>query len=273
MPALASRSVAPEPEPGDPEPPSAVWAPAGMVDPATTTAHADRLVGLMLAAGRAGVGRHQVFADFLRCCHAALDHLPALVSSLGAGAGLPPEPEPELWEEMGRRYGDAVAAFSRGLGLLIDAAGEGYQDVIGTAYMRGELGGDHGQYFTPSPVAGLMAAALHDPAELRARVEAALGSDAALAALVVTGTICADADSAHQWWAERVAPRLVALVEPVVVVDPTVGSGVMLLAAASCYPRWAVGIGLVRFCGMDLDATCVSMTRLNFRLHGLRGPG
>ena len=50
-----------------------------------------------------------------------------------------------------------------------------------------------------------------------------------------------------------------------------VGSGRMLLAAAGCFPGWAVQLGLVQFYGMDIDPTCARMARVNAELYGLNG--
>ncbi len=54
---------------------------------------------------------------------------------------------------------------------------------------------------------------------------------------------------------------------------PTPRSGVMFLAAASCIPKWATSLGLVRFHGADIDAGCVRLCRTNCLLYGLNGGG
>ena len=60
---------------------------------------------------------------------------------------------------------------------------------------------------------------------------------------------------------------------PIEIYDPCCGSGVMLLAAASCCPRWAIECGKVKFYGNDIDENCVKMARANMMLYGLNGYG
>jgi type I restriction-modification system DNA methylase subunit len=60
-------------------------------------------------------------------------------------------------------------------------------------------------------------------------------------------------------------------IQPITVCDPSVGSGVMLLAAAEQTPRWALNWGLVQFYGQDIDQACVTMCRINVLLYGLNG--
>jgi hypothetical protein len=54
---------------------------------------------------------------------------------------------------------------------------------------------------------------------------------------------------------------------------PIQRSGRMLLAAAACYPAYAVHLGLVRFYAADIDPLCVAMARTNVLLYGLNGTG
>ena len=61
------------------------------------------------------------------------------------------------------------------------------------------------------------------------------------------------------------------MIDPIKIQDCACGSGVMLLGAASCFPRWALDWGVVQFYGQDIDQTCVMMARINMMLHGLNG--
>lgn len=107
-----------------------------------------------------------------------------------------------------------------------------FRDHLGTAYMA-ICGSDkfNGQYFTPWPVAKMMALMLQgDPeAETRGR-----GPD-----------------------------------NPVTVCDPAVGSGVMLLAHAASVPWRLVQEGRYAYFGMDSDPTCANMARLNLWCRGI----
>ncbi len=78
--------------------------------------------------------------------------------------------------------------------------------------------------------------------------------------------------SAHrEWFLTRVVPAAIPFFRPVSFCEPAIGSGVMMLAAASQFPDWAVALNLVVFSGMDTDVTCVRMARTNSMLYGLNG--
>ena len=104
-------------------------------------------------------------------------------------------------------------------------------------------------------------------------VKALLHADPVLGMLTVVGAMRATEarpdDDAFFWWLKRAWPLLRPKLEPVAINDPCVGSGRMLLAYAACQPLWLSQIGYVQYTGIDLDALCVDMARLNLRLYGL----
>lgn len=57
--------------------------------------------------------------------------------------------------------------------------------------------------------------------------------------------------------------------KPMKILDPTCGSGRLLLAAAANLPRKFIDEGRVVFYGVDLDLVCVKMAGLNMRIYGL----
>ena len=56
---------------------------------------------------------------------------------------------------------------------------------------------------------------------------------------------------------------------PLQIFDPACGPGTLLLATASELPEALLNAGAVQFAGVDVDPMCVTLTRLNLRLHGL----
>jgi SAM-dependent methyltransferase len=154
-----------------------------------------------------------------------------------------------------------------------------YADVIGNVYME-FLGKyrPYGQFFTPQAVADMMAQMVMSTYEIeqefQRRLAAVCESDPVLQALSWTCAMSAQADglaeAAQEWFLAKVLPAAMPKVEPLRVLDPCVGSGVMLLAAAKATPRWLIDIGFVQFFGIDIDPLCVQLARLNMRLYGLK---
>ena len=94
-------------------------------------------------------------------------------------------------------------------------------------------------------------------------------SPAATAALLAGAAL--DGAVAHAWFIARVIPLAIEHYAPVTVYDPTVGSGVMLVAAAQRFPAFANALGLVQYFGQDIDADAVLMAQINLKLNGLNG--
>jgi hypothetical protein len=91
-------------------------------------------------------------------------------------------------------------------------------------------------------------------------------------ATLLAGLAIDDAQEAREWFFSRVLPAAWPTYQPLRVGDPAgCGSGVLLLAAATCFPEWAVRLGCVVFEGIDIDVQCVRMAKINCYLYGLNG--
>jgi len=238
----------------------------------------------------------RVFEDWLRMVDAMLTMMPAHVAAVAQTGQLAQDP-PEIAALFGRirdTYPHLTAEFNFGkaAGLLLESAATGYFDIVGTVYMALNAENKYaGQYFTPWPVARMMAHLTLGDApgvvieRLIAAADAAANAPDASAGLKASrlmGRLRALRDDASlladfpadppgwlaEHWAE-IAPHYV----PVSVMDPALGSGALMLAVAELFPKWMLYLGLVQFYGTDIDETCVLMARLNAKLYGLNGFG
>lgn len=181
-----------------------------------------RLVRQIEAIGsRTGHSRWESFSTFLAVSLEATKRLQA---------------EDYHWSPELGDYEKARESFYKGFAVLLEQIHGRitYQDVIGNAYMAlGVSDGKHfGQYFTPWPVARMMAQITIGTPDLSAYTQQ----------------------------------------RPMTICDPACGSGVMLLAGAAVLPRSFIDEGRAVFYGCDIDATCVKMAQLNVNLYGLAHP-
>jgi hypothetical protein len=228
----------------------------------------------------------RVFEDWLRLVEASLDMLPAHLASAAQHGRLAEDP-PEiarLFEELRARYRPQdFERFSEALGILLDDSAAGYMDVIGQVYMDfANPNPGNGQYFTPIEVCALLGAvSICEKGEEAVRtrlmeaIEQAPPLEAALAQAGLLSGLLFDENEpgALEWFVSRVLLPILPYYKPITVCDPCVGSGRMLLAAAACFPAYAVHLGLVRFYAADIDPLCVAMARTNVLLYGLNGTG
>ena len=133
--------------------------------------------------------------------------------------------------EQGRELG-------RLFGLYVEAVEDlPFRDILGSLFMRLDVNSVRaGQYFTPWPIAEMMAMMTFDREEFLRRVK------------------------------ER---------GEVSVCDPACGSGVMLLAFGKVVhdSLGRDGTNRLRLYGMDIDPRCVNMCRIQLRINGLDGFG
>jgi hypothetical protein len=91
-------------------------------------------------------------------------------------------------------------------------------------------------------------------------------------ATLLAGLTIDDPQQARDWFFNRVLPAALPYYQLIRVGDPAgVGSGMLLLAAAACFPEWAVRLGYVVLQGIDNDPECVRMARINCILYNLNG--
>jgi hypothetical protein len=190
-----------------------------------------------------------------------------------------------------------------------DGGGLTYADTIGRCYMEMLNGvrWNPDEFYTPGPVALAMAQmSLHDAdienhfirearrifdndADAQARMQAILQDDPTwrlpekferisaldpgMLDLLRTVNFMLSGGETGETTYERFLTEVLALVlpkmKPFTICDPCVGSGVLLLAAASCCPRWLIDLGYIQFFGQDLRHLPVRMSQLNMKLYGL----
>ncbi len=143
--------------------------------------------------------------------------------------------KPDEFREALDRYTAAEGAeFARIMGLYTDAVEAfPFEDILGPLFMELDVKSARaGQYFTPWPIAEMMARMNFDQADFELK-----------AAEKGEVTVC----------------------------DPAVGSGVMLLAFAKVVHEalgWK-GISRLKLYGQDIDERCVLMCRIQIRFNGL----
>jgi type I restriction-modification system DNA methylase subunit len=164
-----------------------------------------------------GYSRDRVFHDWLDLMLAA--HLSA-TDNRKRGSEKWDGVYEDRYMEIVRRYADdrpkgerVIDLFAQAYGELVKETAATESDVLGEIYQAMITFGEHGQFFTPAHISGMMA----QMANIRD--------------------------------GERV-------------LDPTCGSGIMLIEASKVNPR-------AQFYGFDLDPRCAKMCALNMVLFGL----
>ena len=247
---------------------------------------------------RQGYRPERIFQDWLQMVETTLNSLP--ICPVIAQYAYDPDQVSQMIE--GALYGenlpDQTAVkryqaevqvydhFAEATKTLLLTSMEGYADILGSTYMfYATMNKYHAQFFTPMNVALLMAGmTVGDGTELittrlQEAAEKAVADNSAIEALLLSlgfTAIISEAfadPTAVNLFFDRLLPTLKPYFEPYTICDPCIGSGILLLAAASQFPDWAIHWGWVQFYGMDIDPTCVQMARINFKLYGLNGQG
>lgn len=213
-----------------------------------------------------------IFTDWVQLCKATLEAIPGHFEASLKQERYPDTPETEaLFAQLRQKYkGSYWDNLSEAFALLWNSS-EVYQDVLGAIYMNWGWPNPHtAQYFTPFPVAKMMATTLGVGALVEQRLKEAIYA-APLASAALVSSYLLEGKDKEAWLIARVIPFALPHFKPVTVSDPTCGSGVMFLAAADELPSWATQLGLVQFYGQDIDLLCAEMCRTNILLYGLNG--
>jgi hypothetical protein len=261
----------------------------------------------------AGLRPQTVFEDWLAIVEATLKMLPRhTLNVIHHGRPAEDDPDTAaLWARLRERYPrrEFFERFKVAFHLLLDGTGLGYYDAIGSIYMQyGYPSKGVAQYFTPWNIALLMAQMVvgdSSVAEVHKRLLAAIRQSPLAEAALIASLVLVYPDpqprqvvqlplfpessprapakdwpsdgqkvrEAFEWFIGHVLPAAWPHYQPLRINEPTVGSGVMLLAAASCFEPWMVHLNLVQFSGQDIDPVCVQMARINLMLYGLNGYG
>jgi len=241
--------------------------------------HEKEIIKNLERCGASGYRHDQIFEDWLDLVKVSLEALPRHLASASKGEPLTDTPEvQEFWSKIMSRYKgkEYLAYFGNAFGALLLASADGWGDTIGDVYMQFAYpNSGTGQFFTSWNIAVCMAEMTMMDTEKLAhdRVKEALAKTPIGQAILLASLTVQDPGEVKRLFYEKVVPAALPFIEPITVMDPCVGSGVMLLAAASMCPRWVIDFGIIQFYGVDIDPTCVKMTQVNLMLYGLNGFG
>ncbi len=234
-----------------------------------------------------GIRPFEVYSDFLELALHTLEAVPRHFESVLAHkqyADDTPEAAAafaRVRQKYSRRGRDYTPHFAAAMATLLqsDLYSGDNPDHVGIAYELLELQNPHsGQYFTPWDVCSMMVQVTDgEPAAflLSRLAKCSMGEafDPFLAVIVKAQIAAFGLSPAGPALLRSVATALENGFQPITVSDPAIGSGRMLLAHACLVPPWAHQLGLVQYCGQDIDLDCVRMARINMMLYGLNGWG
>jgi hypothetical protein len=249
----------------------------------------------------------EVYTDWVFITEATLQALPDQIRAAGATGRFAADP-PEVADTFARvrshydpKYlGDDRARrvwdnFVQAFALLIEATAPGLWGEPNSLGITGISGPDvlgyifqtwasppsgkkwHGQVLSPWPVARLMSElilGLDGERQIHDRLKQALcHPDNILGqAVLLAGLTLSDdqPEAAWNYFFDRMLPAALPFyTQPLVVNDPAVGTGILLIAGASVLPAYACHYGLVQFSGQDLDPVMACTTSINLMVYGL----
>lgn len=216
---------------------------------------------------------HEIFVDWVKLSKATLEALPGhFEATLSKQTYTDTPATTALFEQLRKKYkGSYWDNLSEAFAILWGSTAS-YQDILGDVYMAWGGPNTHtAQFFTPYPVAKLMALTLGVGEQVEKRLKEAIRQDPLASAATMAGGFLEKPLEKEAWLIARVIPYALPHYKPVTVNEPCCGSGVMLLAVADCVPSWATQMGLVQFFGQDIDPLCVTMCQTNILLYGLNG--
>jgi ribosomal protein L11 methylase PrmA len=233
--------------------------------------------------------RGAVWDDWLDIVEATLRMLPVHVAAVAEAMTRGEEPmlaedddeAKEVWAGLQRAgyspsdFTHFAAAYAALMDAVVEPDGSPvYRDVLAVVHESWAGANErNGQYLTPWDLCVVMAKCTMDGAEtmLRERIMAALDDETR----ELLESLGLDATQSHtlEHIAKRFLSACIDRFEPISVCDPCCGSGTFFLACAQTCPQWAVGLGLIRFYGQDIDRTAVQMSRINLMSRGLNGYG
>jgi hypothetical protein len=249
----------------------------------------------------AGTRPSVVFDHWLEIVDATLEALPDQVKAVLQTGQLAPDPPEvaEVFERVRAYYDDDRLGidrcrriwqnFSEAFAYLLASAAPGLWGEVNYGQIGPDLVGHiyqiyanldpswQAQYMSPWPVAQLMAALTiqNGEAQVHQRLKQALTHpDNHLGAAVLMTSLAIpddEPDQAWDWFITRVVPAALPFYVPIRFLEPAIGSGRLMLAAAARFPQWAVAGRLVTFAGQDVDFSAILMSRINSKLYGLNG--
>lgn len=255
----------------------------------------------------AGQYPFRVFEDWVRLTEVTLAALPEQLKAVGNTGYLAEDPPPTAEtfarvratyepERLGEDRTQRVwQNFAEAFALLLEATAPGLWGQTNSLNVAGISGPDiighilqtwanppsgkswHGQVLTPFSVASCMAQILNTDIERMVydRVKEALcHPDNVLGAAVLLASLAIPEDDPQanfDWFLNRCVPAAGPHLAPILVQEPAVGTGVMILAHAAASPEWAVRSNIIRYRAQDIDPLMVACTRSSLMLYGING--